>query len=154
MKKIICLIMSLLLWGCDKPTVELDMSSFAGLWEVDFDRTMEAVRQSPKYTEDMAEDMPEIVKRMMSKMKIQLTDTAMVSLFGSNSMAIPFTVTSATADHVTATVQEGGQVATLDFFLIDQKYMTFKSSVSDDMHFYIWKKVDPTVKSISETDAP
>lgn len=122
----------------------LDIESFTGLWEVDFDRTMEAAKQSPKYDPAEAERMPDMIKRMMGKMKIRLTGTEMVYLRGSREMALPFSVSAADEASLTLGVKQGDQEATIVLNLIDGEFLNFKSSGSDDMDYYIWRKAETT----------
>jgi hypothetical protein len=115
----------------------LDMSRFVGLWGVDYERTMEEGKKSPKYD---AEKMPAMIKGMMTKMKIRLTDSEMIYVRGAREVKMPYTVTSSDARSVTAGVSQGSQEITLTFILIDGEYMNFKSSGSDDMAYYVWKR--------------
>ena len=127
-------------WGCGANVEELDMSKFTGMWEVDFDRTLEEGKKSPKYDETMATRMPDMIKRMMATMKVKLTDKEMIYLRGTKEVVIPYTVKSSDHTSVTVTIKQGPEEATAVFTLIDGNYMNFKSSASDDMHYYVWKK--------------
>ena len=118
----------------------MDMSKFIGLWEVDYTRTMEAGKNSPKYSEKDAERMPAMIKRIMATMKIQLTETEMIYLRGSKEVKVPYSVKSADKHSVTISVKQDSIEATVIFTLIDGEYMRFKSSGSDDMAYYVWKK--------------
>ena len=118
----------------------LDMSKFIGLWEVDYARTMEAGKKSPKYNEKDAERMPAMIKRMMEKMKIKLTETEMIYLRGSKEIKVPYTVKSSDKTSITISAKQGSIDAAVVFTLIDGEYMSFKSSGSDDMAYYVWKK--------------
>ena len=126
--------------GCGGSVGELDIGSLIGVWEVDFDRTMEEAKKSPKYDEAMAERMPKIVKRMMARMKIKLTGTELIYLRGEKEIVLPYEVTSSNANSITVTVKSGTEEATVVFTLIDGAYMNLKSSASDDMDYYVWKK--------------
>jgi hypothetical protein len=118
----------------------LKISKFVGLWDVDFDRTMEEAKKSPKYNEKEAERMPAMIKRMMGKMKIKLTDKQMIYVRGTKEVVFPYSVKSSDDKSVTIEIRKGDDTATVAFILIDGKYMNFKSSASDDMHYYVWKK--------------
>ncbi len=118
----------------------LDMSKFVGLWKVNFERTMEEAKKSPKYREEDAERMPAMIKRMMAKMKIEISDKDMSYIRGANKMTLPYTFTSSDTKSATVNVKQGPKEASMVFYLIDGEFMNFKSSASDDMHFYIWEK--------------
>ena len=140
MRKIMLVMVLSVVWGCGAIDEDLDMSKFNGLWEVDFDRTMEESQKSPKYDEKTATRMPDMIKRMMANMKIKLTDKEMIYLRGTKEVVIPYTLKSSDQKSVTVTMKQGPEEASAVFTLIDGKYMKFKSSASDDMHYYVWKK--------------
>ena len=140
MRKIMLVMVLSVVWGCGAIDEDLDMSKFTGLWEVDFDRTMEEGKKSPKYDEKMATRLPDMIKRMMATMKVKLTDTEMIYLRGTKEVVIPYTVDSSDQKSVTVTMKQGPEEATAVFTLIDGMYMNFKTSASDDMHYYVWKK--------------
>ena len=140
MRKIMLVMVLSVVWGCGAIDEDLDMSTFTGLWEVDFDRTMEEGKKSPKYDEKMATRMPDMIKRMMATMKVKLTDKEMIYLRGTKEVVIPYTVNSSDQKSVTVTMKKETEEATAVFTLIDGEYMNFKASASDDMHYYVWKK--------------
>jgi hypothetical protein len=51
-------------------------------------------------------------------------------------------VESASATDAVLGFKMGQREGKLTFKLVDNKFMNFKSSVSDDMNFYIWKKAE------------
>ncbi len=135
---------------CGAFAKDLDMSKFAGLWEVNFDATMEEAKKSPKYDEKMAERLPDMVKRLMAVMKVRLNDEEMVYLRGTREMAIPYRFKSSDDKSVTVSMTQGpSEATTVVFTLIGGKHMNFKSSASDDMHYYVWQK--STVEKKEET---
>ena len=138
-KAMLTMVLSLVC-GCGGQSGDLDVSKFIGVWEVDFDRTMEESKKSPKYDEKMAERMPALIKRMMGTMTIRLTDKEMVYRRGTKDIAHPYSVKSSDENSVTITVKQEANEITIAFTLIDGEYMSFKSSASDDMNYYVWKK--------------
>ena len=119
---------------------DLNMDTFIGVWEVDYDRTLEESKNSPKYDEKMAERMPAMIKRMMGTMKIKLTEEEMVYARGAKEIKFPYTVKSSDAESVTISIAQEAAEITVVFTLVDEAYMGFKSSASDDMHYYVWAK--------------
>ena len=79
-------------------------------------------------------------QRMMEKMKIKLTETEMIYLRGSKEIKVPYTVKSSDKTSITISAKQGSIDAAVVFTLIDGEYMSFKSSGSDDMAYYVWKK--------------
>ena len=137
MHKSIATIALMLVVGSAAAADSLDVSTFIGLWGVDYDHTMEEGKKSPKYD---AERMPAMIKGMMAKMKIKLTEREMIYLRGAKEIKLPYSVTSSDAQSLTVSVNQGPQEVTVTFTLIDGEYMNFKSSGSDDMAYYVWKK--------------
>lgn len=117
-----------------------EMTPFLGLWHVDFERTMEAAKKSPKYSAKDAERLPLMVKKMMGMMKIKLADGSMSYVRGSKEISIPYKVKTASGNSATVACSHGDKTFDVRFTLIDGNYMNFKSSASDDMHYYIWKR--------------
>ena len=117
-----------------------DMSQFLGMWRVDFERTMEAAKKSPKYSAQDAERLPPIIKRMMGMMAIELADSNMRYIRGSRETTLPYKVKAASGDSATVVFTHGDKTFDVYFTLIDGNYMNFKSTGSDDMDFYIWKR--------------
>lgn len=148
MRKVM-LTMVLCMAGCSGVLAgDLGMSNFIGLWEVDFDRTMEEGKKSPKYDDKMAERMPAMIQRMMKKMTIKFTDKEMIYFMGTNEVTFPYSIKSSDSTSVTVSMKQGSNEATVVFTLIRGKYMNFKSSASDDMDYYVWKK--GTKKKVEE----
>lgn len=141
MRHIMLIALLTLAWGCSAPPADLDINTFAGLWEVDFDRTMEAAKQSPKYNEAEAERLPEMIKRMMGMMKIELTSSEMIYRRGTKEVAIPFGVSASDGTTVTVTAKQGEVEVTVVFTRLEEDGMSFKSSATDDMDYYVWRRV-------------
>jgi hypothetical protein len=129
--------------GCSAPPAPVDMTAFTGLWEVDFDRTMEAAKESPKYDEAEAARLPDMIKRLMAMMKVELTDSEMIYHRGEKAVAVPYTVSASDMTSVTVAVKQGAMEATLIFTQVDADTMRFKSSATDDMDYYVWKRAQP-----------
>ena len=137
MHKFILTAVIIVLWCGATTADELNMAVFKGVWAVHYDRTMEEGKKSPKYDE---ERMPAMIRGMMSKMKIKMTDSEMIYLRGTKEIKLPYTATSADADSASVVVKQGENEATITFTLIDNTYMNFKSSGSDDMDYYVWQR--------------
>ena len=144
MRKAILAMVFSAIWCSTTLAGNLDMGKLAGMWEVDYDRTMAEGKKSPKYDDKMAERLPAMVKRMMGRMRITLTDKEMIYVMGAKEMALPYTVKSSDANSVTVSAKQGTKEVTVVFTLIEATYMNFKSSGSDDMDYYVWKRATKT----------
>jgi hypothetical protein len=118
------------------------MSKFLGSWRVDFERTMEEAKKSPKYSAKDAKRLPTIIKKMMEMMAIKLADGSMSYARGSRETTIPYRVKTASGNSATVACSHGDKSFDVRFTLIDGKYMNFKSAASDDMDYYIWKRTE------------
>ena len=117
----------------------LDASKLAGLWEVDFDRTMEELKKSPKYKPEDIEKMPAMIKGMMARMKVKFSEKEFAFVQGGKEMSLPYTVQSETGASSVLAVKQGNQEQTLTVTLVDGKFLNVKSSGSHDLDYYIWK---------------
>ena len=117
----------------------LDASKFVGLWEVDFDRTMEELKKSPKYKPEDIEKMPAMIKGMMARMKVKFSEKEFTFVQGGEEMSLPYTVKSETGASSVLAVKPEGKDETLTVTLIDGKFLNVKSSDSNDLDYYIWK---------------
>ncbi|MDQ7826949.1 MAG: hypothetical protein RDV48_29390 [Candidatus Eremiobacteraeota bacterium] len=135
---VIVLIAASVLWAA--PARGQGAQNFVGIWAVDYERTMEEAKKSPKYNAKEAAAMGEMMKRLMATMKVEFTTREMIYHRGGKTNAIPYTVKSNDGSktilsckaprrdfEVVVTIREGG-------------LMNFKSSGSDDMDYYIWKR--------------
>tara|TARA_R100000027_G_scaffold7146_1_gene5484 strand:+ start:2654 stop:3109 length:456 start_codon:yes stop_codon:yes gene_type:complete len=125
---------------------------FVGEWSVDFDRTMELAKESPKYSEKDAERMPATVQRMMKMMKIRITPEELAYLRGKKEMSLPYSILESTDTKAILSVPVRGQEVTMTFTLIDDEFMNFTSSGSDDMDYYVWTKSTTQKESESESE--
>ncbi|MCK5528425.1 MAG: hypothetical protein KAI74_01970 [Kiritimatiellae bacterium] len=125
--------------GCGSSQQNLDSNQIVGLWEVDFDLTMEEVKKSPKY-DPQDSSLPVMIKGMMATMKVQITDTDMIYSRSGRQVSFPYSVTSSDTTSIILGVQNGTNTAAITITLRDADHMNFKSSASDDMDYYVWQR--------------
>lgn len=134
--------MSLL--GCkkDPATPPAPMNSFTGNWTVDYDRTMEETKKSPKYKPEVDQLFAMLIQNTVEKMKLKITSDKMISSRDDQEQALAYTVTSTSDDGktMTATLAAGEEQVQITFTLVDDDYMNFKSTGTEDMDYYIWKR--------------
>ncbi len=73
--------------------------------------------------------------------------------FTNREIALPYEVTSAEGDQLTLSVMQGDQDVQVVFRLIESDVMSFKSSASDDMDFYVWKRAETGDDDSSDADS-
>ena len=134
--------MSLL--GCkkDPATPPAPMNSFTGNWTVDYDRTMEETKKSPKYKPEVEQLFAMLIQNTVDKTKLEITSDKIISSKDQQEQALPYTIASISTDGKTmiATATTAQEQVQITFTLVDNDYMNFKSTATSDMDYYIWKR--------------
>ena len=137
-------VLAMSLLGCKKEadTPPVPKNPFIGKWTVDYDRTMEETKKSPKYKPEVDQLFGMLIKNMVEKMKLEITSATMIYSKDQQEQVVAYTITSTGADGktLTATSPAGEEEVQITFTLVDGDYMNFKSTGSDDMDYYIWKR--------------
>ena len=136
---------ALSLIGCKKDAGSQPAKNpFIGKWIVSYELTMEESKKSPKYQPEIAEKMGMFIKNLVEQMKLEIAAEEMIYSLGDNKRTVPYTVTSTGpgGKSLTATSQAGDKEVQIAFTLIEDKYMNFKSTGTDDMDYYIWQPVE------------
>ncbi len=122
------------------PACAAGMERFLGIWVVDYEKTMEEAKKSPKYSPKDDARFAEVIQRMMATMKLQFTGDEMIYLRGDRKNAVPYTVKSSDGTKAALSCEAGGRHFDVVLTLREGYTMNFKSSGSDDMDFYVWKR--------------
>jgi hypothetical protein len=133
------LITAIVVTLCGADPLFADATRFYGTWQVDFERTMEESKKSPKYVPGDAERLPVIVKTMMNALTLKITGQAVTYVQGTRELSLPYRLERDDASTVLVVTQDGKQF-TLTLSLRDGQVMNVKSSGSDDLDYYIWKR--------------
>lgn len=142
---LITALVALSLIGCKKGAgSEPAKNPFIGKWTVSYELTMEESKKSPKYQPGLSESMGKTIKKMVERMKIEITAEEVIYSMNDNEQAAPYTITSTGTDgkSLIATSQAGDKEVQITFTLINDKYMNFKSTGTDDMDYYIWQPAE------------
>ncbi|MDJ0703692.1 MAG: hypothetical protein QNJ46_10470 [Leptolyngbyaceae cyanobacterium MO_188.B28] len=118
------------------------LGEFQGLWGVDYDLTLEEVKKSPDYSQEELDQMPEIIKGMLAMMQIQISGNGLIYRRGSTETSLPCSVEEVSGASTLAVCTVKDQAVEVTFTLINGEYMNLKSSGSDDLDFYIWKRIE------------
>lgn len=111
-----------------------------GTWVIDYDGTLEYAKNSPKYTPKEAAVLPGQLKLLRGLMKMQITDTQVVTYRGDRRQALAYTPEDVGTDRVVLKTAARGQEVTLTFTFKAGGGMNMRSSGSDDMDYFLWKK--------------
>jgi len=117
-------------------------SSLKGTWAVDHELTMENMKKNPKFEPETVDKFSAIIKQLIEYLKVEVTDSTIIYHTGPKKQELGFTVESSPSDKVVLRVRQLDQFFTLTFMFLKDGAMTFTSTGSDDMNFYIWRKVE------------
>ncbi len=137
------LLLSLTVLGL-APTLSADMTRYLGDWTLDVPATLTYSKQSPKYDASSAPTLTANLERMSGLMSLTVTPEQVVLTRGKRAMPLPYTVESATADQTKVAFAVGAQSGHLTFTPVGENGINFKSSLSDDMNFLVWKPAAAT----------
>jgi hypothetical protein len=144
----VCAVVVICVWmtGCGKPSGQVapfGKAAFEGQWVPDFDRTMEEARKSPKY-QPGDEKVSAMLKRTLESMQLEVTADALVFSRGGRKQSLAYTVISTDPEAQSLTVSTGGdgdKGTEVTLRLLEGGFLNFKSAGSDDMDYFIWKRV-------------
>jgi len=142
---LIIVLAALSLFGCKKGAdTQPARNPFIGKWTVNYELTMEESKKSPKYQPEVAQLIGMVIKNMAERMKLEITAEEMIYSKDDSKQPVPYTITSTdtAGKSLTAASQAGDKEVQIIFTLIDDKYMNFKSTGSDDMNYYIWQPAE------------
>jgi len=122
------------------------LETFIGKWQVDYETTLVAAKQSPKYDpEKDAETMPKVLRKIADRMTLEITAEEVTFTVGERSNSMPYKVKSDKDGQVILACDAKGNEVTLTFEPRKKGRMNFKSSMTDDMDYYVWQPVEEKV---------
>ncbi len=136
---------ALSLIGCKKDAGSQPAKNpFIGKWTVNYELTMEESKKSPKYQPEIAQLIGMVIKNMVEEMKLEITAEEMIYSMNDKEHPVPYTIisTGAGGKSLTVTSEAGDKNVQVTLTLIDDKYMNFTSTESDDMNYYIWQPAE------------
>ncbi len=128
--------------GCGSENKELSPENFYGTWEIDFDRSLMEIQKSPKYNEKTALQFPNIIKKYIKTMKLKITDSDFIYLVSNKENKTPYEFMSSTDESISLSMKIGSKETSVTLTLLNGNYMAYKSAATDDMDYYVWKKVN------------
>lgn len=140
---VLCLTAGILTGPAWAQTTALDQ--LKGTWVIDVDRTLEFAQQSPKYTPEEGERLPAQLKMLRGLLKMHITGRQVITVRGDREQVVDFTPQTVTEDQAVLKVQSHGQEVTLTFTLKEGGVMHMKSSGTDDMDYFLWRKSRPPI---------
>ena len=138
MKRILFLCLATLL--SSNSAFAKEINQFIGKWSVNVDRTFEAAKTAQKFKPETEEENRRMLVHFAGTMQLELTESLISFIRGKSKEEISYIVKSSAPSSFIAEATPGDRAITLSFYLQEGKYLNIKSSVSDDMDFFIWEK--------------
>jgi len=110
-----------------------------GSWILDAQATQKYVKTSPKWKAEDEKHLPMIIKRM-SQMQYKFTDDAIVMSMRGREQVIPVSLKKSDAKKYVFDGKLRGQDVTMTVFFMDDATINIRSSATDDMDYYLWKR--------------
>ncbi len=112
-----------------------------GVWQLDREETESNIRQSPKWDEEIERVLPMILTKMEA-INYNFTGAVLTVVQGERKQVFDYIVSSdAGANPVVLEMLVDGQTVNLEITFISDNQINIKSSETDDMDYYIWKRV-------------
>ena len=156
-------LISILIIGCDKsgdnsaspsaqdqqaakktPPAEPVETKILGNWKISVDRSVELCKTSPKVKPEDHEKLSSHIQRQADKLKMEITETNLKITSGTRvgaDFAYNVDSTDTDAQTVTASLKEVDGV-TIIFKVIDNVYLNYVSSGTDDMDYFVWEPIE------------
>ncbi len=120
-----------------------------GSWILHASATETHMKTSPKWKAEHAKYLPTVMKRM-SKVLFEFGDNAIVASTGSKQQTLPVMLkeSSRTKYVFEGRVREKSVTMTVSF--VDDRTINIRSSATDDMDYYLWKRGSLTNKAAAD----
>ncbi|MCT0252709.1 hypothetical protein KQ311_02415 [Synechocystis sp. CS-94] len=124
------------------------LQAFQGTWKFDYEKTMEAYRQSPDYRpEEDIEALSGLLNLMFGMVSLKISGNQLQMGVADSSeviTTIDCQVDSATATVVTAQCTKEGDTKTIKFEnVLPGQYMRFNAVGENDCPYCTWRRVEP-----------
>ena len=121
-----------------------------GTWVIDLVPSIQYMQTSPKWTDQTATHLPPILQRM-SQVMCEFTDDSMVMSIRGKKKILPVSLKSTQANVIIFERAVGDQPTTLTVTLMNGTNINIRSSISNDLDFYLWKRGRVT-KEVAASD--
>ena len=110
-----------------------------GSWVLNAEATQAYVKSSPKWNEGDEKHLPMVLKRMSEVAYVFEGDAITISARGSAQM-LPVALKSSEANEYVFEGEKGDDSVTLTVTISEEGNMNIRSSKTDDMDYYLWKR--------------
>ncbi len=125
---------------CVTPLLHADMKPFIGQWGVDVPATLEEMEKSPKYNPDQAAQYAAHVKKMSGQLLLTVAESQINIDVDMRTQAFPCKLLKSTDQETQVSFDTKKQKGVITFTRIDKDRINFKSTASEDMSIYVWKR--------------
>jgi len=140
MRKIEAVLAALVMAAVSTTAIAAEMpKELKGSWILNAEATTEYMKTSPKWDEATAKHLPMIIKRMSKLVYLFEDDVITVSMRGKGH-ALPVVLKSTDKKTYVFEAKAGKRVITLTVSINDAGNLNIRSSATDDMDYYLWKR--------------
>lgn len=129
------------LTGCRKPG-SAQTNPFVGNWIVHPEHSIAEGKKSPEYANQPQAKMLGFMSAVMDSPSLEITGDKMLFVRGDERKVQLYKVKSRDdeAGTMTVTVKADGKSIEILFTTVEDMYMNFKSTGTDDMNYFIWER--------------
>ena len=110
-----------------------------GSWVLDASATEEHLKTSPRWKAEDAKYLPTVLKRM-SQFLFEFEESAIVSTMRGRQQIIPVVLKENSGNGYVFEGRVRDQSLTLTVSFVDDQTINIRSSASDDMDYFLWKR--------------
>ena len=142
MKKGILALMVGLLIAFSTNAAENGIKKFIGTWKVNCEKTLLEAKKSPKYKPEDEERMKKAIEKMLKSMTLVIKEKELIFDMGKRKQALKSIKVENKNDTLIMFFEVGKKKNKFQvtFSIVENRFLNFKSTASDDMNFYIWEK--------------
>lgn len=117
-----------------------------GSWILHAQATEDYVKTSPKWKAEDSKFLPTVIKRM-SQVLYEFKDSAIIVSMRGKQQAIPVVLTERNAKRYVFEGTIRNTIVTMTVSFVDDATINIRSSTTDDMDYYLWKRGQLTNKA-------
>lgn len=110
-----------------------------GSWILDASATEERLKTSPKWTAEDAKYLPIVLKRM-SQFLFEFEEDAIVSSMRGQRQIVPVVLKESSGERYVFEGKMPDRTMTLTVSFVDDRTINIRSSETDDMDYFLWKR--------------
>lgn len=123
------------------------LDAFVGTWNIDYDATLKEARRSPKYRPGDEKVMRKVIRRIADSTTLAITESELSFVVNSKASVMAYEIKSQTPGRAVLVyknqnAEAGNAEATLTLEARMEGRLNLRSSLTNDMDYYIWRRAD------------